>query len=160
MRSMVALVLVIAVGCGTPAPTTTPVAACDPTLPNGDAPPGEEAAPSFFGNGRLYTTGLWDDGIIRADPRFVAADGSIDMKFAWWRAPGVGAPGDLQIVGHESSTNAAIVATVLDGCGQPFQATGITFPAEGCYEITARSGDSKLTFVVRVVKVSAPAPGA
>jgi hypothetical protein len=64
----------------------------------------------------------------------------------------------LQIVGHELNTNATIVATIPDGYDQSFQATGITFPTEGCYEITARSGDAALTFVVKVVKVSSPAP--
>jgi hypothetical protein len=150
------LTMVIVTGCGGLAPTTTPVAACNPTRPNGDSPAGEQAAPTYYGNGRLYTTGLWPNGEIRADPRSVAADGSIGLKFAWWRAPGVGAAGDLQIVGHELSTNASIVASIPDGYGQHFQATGITFPTDGCYEITARSGDTALTFVVKVVKVSAP----
>ena len=82
------------------------------------------------------------------------------MKFAWWRAPGVGAAGDLQIVGHELTTNTAIMATIPDGYGQAFQASGVTFPTEGCYEITARSGDAELAFVVKVVKVDAPAASA
>ena len=150
-------VLVIVTGCGVPAPTTKSVTACNPTQPNGDTPSGEEAAPGFYGNGRLYTSGLSHNG-IRADPGSVAADGSIGLKFAWWRALGVGAAGDLQIVGHELNTNATIVATIPDGYDQYFQATGITFPTEGCYEITARSGDAALTFVVKVVKVSSPAP--
>jgi hypothetical protein len=148
------LTMVIATGCGGPAPT--PVAACNPTQPNGDTPPGEAASPGFYGNGRLYTSGLSANG-VRADPGSVAADGSIGLKFAWWRARGVGAAGDLQIVGHELNTNATIVATIPDGYDQYFQATGITFPTEGCYEITARSGDAALTFVVKVMKESGPA---
>lgn len=162
MRPIVAfLLLVIALGCGGPPPTTTPVGVvCEPTQPNGDTPPGQDPSPSSHGNGRLYTTGLWAKGEILADPRFVAADGSIGMKFAWWRAPGVGAAGDLQITGHEMSTSASIVASIPDGYGQPFQATGITFPTEGCYKITAQSGDAQLTVVVKVTKVTTPAPGA
>ena len=161
MRLPVALlVLVIAAGCGSPTPTTTPAVACNPTQPNGDTPPGEDASPSFYGNGRLYTSALWAGGAIVADPSFVGPDGSISMKFAWWRAPGVGAPGDLQITGHERSTGASILASIPDGYGQRFQASGITFPTEGCYEITARSGDAELTFVVKVTKVISPAPSA
>lgn len=79
------------------------------------------------------------------------------MKFGWWRAPDVGVAGDLQISGHETNTGAGIVASIPDGYGQRFQATGITFPAEGCYEITARSGNARLTFVVQVTKVAPPA---
>jgi hypothetical protein len=157
---VVILVVLIAVGCAGPVPTTTPPAVCQPTQPNGDTPPGKDPSPSFFGNGRLYTTGLWDEGEIRADPRFIEADGSIGMKFGWWRAPGVGAAGDLKITGHELRTGAAIVASIPDGYGPGFQASGITFPTEGCFEITARSGDAQLTFVVKVTKVAAPAPGA
>jgi hypothetical protein len=155
MRQIVAcLVLVIAVGCGGPAPSTTPVAVCEPTQPNGDTPPGEDPSPSFYGNGRLYTTGLGARGEF-ANPRFVAADGSIGMKFAWWRAPGVGAAGDLKIIGHEINSGASITASIPDGYGQRFQASGITFPTEGCYEITGKSGDASLTFVTKVTKVAA-----
>jgi hypothetical protein len=154
------LVVLIAIACAGPVPTASPAAECQPTQPNGDIPPGKDPNPSFYGNGRLYTTGLWDSGEIRADPRFVEADGSIGMKFGWWRAPGVGAAGDLQITGHELHTGASIVPSIPDGYGQDFQATGITFPTEGCFEITARSDDAQLTFVVKVTKVAAPAPSA
>jgi len=153
------LVLVFAVGCVGPARTTMPVAACEPTLANGETPAGEDPSPRWYGNGRLYT-GVWPNGEILADPRFIAADGSIGMKFAWWRAPGVGRAGDLQITGHEISTGVSIVASIPDGYGQRFQATGITFPTEGCYEITAQSGDAQLTFVTKVTKVIAPTPTA
>ena len=147
------LVLLIAVGCSPSAPATTPVAECSPTQPNGDTPPGEDPSLSFHGNGSLYTNGLWANGEILADPRFVAADGSIRMKVGWWRAAGVGAAGDLQIAGYMLDTNAAIAASIPGGYGQRFQATGITFPTEGCYEITARSGSAELVFVVKVTKV-------
>lgn len=155
------LILCIAVGCTGPSPTMSTLAGCAPTLPNGDTPAGESPRPGFFGNGRLYTNALWAGGEILVDPRMVAADGSIDVKFAWWRAPGVGAAGDLQIAGHETRTGAGIKAVIPDGYGQGFQATGITFPTEGCYEITARSGDAQLTLVVKVTRVAGsavPAP--
>lgn len=151
------LVLIIAVGCGGPAPTTTQVAACEPTQPNGDTPPGEDPGPGWYGNGRLYTSALQDNGEIVADLTVIEADGSIGWKFAWWRAPGVGAAGDLRITGHEINSRTTVVATIPDGYGQRFQASGISFPAEGCYEITARSGDAQLTFVVKVAKVAPPA---
>jgi len=137
---------------------TPPAASCEATLPNGDTPPGEEPGPTYYGNGRLYTS-LWPNGEILADPRFIEADGSIGMKFAWWRAPGVGAAGDLQITGHELRTGATITASIPDGYGQRFQASGIFYPTEGCYEITATSGDAQLTFVTKVTKVAAPAAG-
>jgi beta-lactamase regulating signal transducer with metallopeptidase domain len=61
-----------------------------------------------------------------------------------------------------ASTELAIVARRLDGDSpqltvgpaQPFQtayiAIGVTFPAAGCWEVTATAGASKLTFVTKV----------
>jgi hypothetical protein len=31
-----------------------------------------------------------------------------------------------------------------------FQASGLYFPAEGCWEVTAKAADSVLTFIVKV----------
>jgi hypothetical protein len=74
------------------------------------------------------------------------------MKFPWWRAPGVGAAGDLAITGNEVTTGQNVTAIIPAGYGQRFQASGIIFPAEGCYRITARSGMAELTFVTSVKK--------
>jgi hypothetical protein len=153
-RVVAMLVLALAIGCGGPAPTTTPVAVCEPTQPNGATPPGEDPSPYDYGNGQLYTV-LWPSGEILADPNYVEPDGSIGMKFPWWRAPGVGMAGDLRITGHEITTGESITASIPDGYGQRFQATGITFPTEGCYEVTGTSGDAPLTFVTKVTKVAA-----
>jgi hypothetical protein len=61
-----------------------------------------------------------------------------------------------------ANTELAIVARRLDGDApkmtvgpaEPFQtaymATPLTFPAAGCWEVTATAGSSKLTFVTRV----------
>jgi hypothetical protein len=153
------LVLVITVGCGGPAPTASSLAVCVPTQPTGGTPPGENPSSLVYTNGRLYTI-LWPNGEILATPDVVEPDGTIDMKFPWWRAPGVGAAGDLQITGHEINTGATISASIPGGYGQRFQATGILFPTEGCYEITAKSGDALLTFVTKVTKVAAASPSA
>ena len=132
-------------------------ATCEPTLPNGDAPAGEQPSPTWYGIGLLYTSALGHGGEILADPRSVEADGSIGLKFAWWRAPGVGVAGDLRITGHELTTGATVTASIPDGYGQRFQASGITFPSEGCYEITVRSGDAELVFVAKITKAPAAA---
>ena len=34
-----------------------------------------------------------------------------------------------------------------------FQATYIIFPTPGCWEVTGRVGDAKVTFITRVVKI-------
>ena len=154
------LVLVITVGCGA-LPTASAVAVCVPTKPTGGTPPGENPAESslVYTDGRLYTI-LWPNGEILATPDVVEPDGTIDMKFPWWRAAGEGAAGDLQITGHEINTGATISASIPSGYGQRFQATVILFPTEGCYEVTAKSSEALLTFVTKVTKVAAASPSA
>jgi hypothetical protein len=45
------------------------------------------------------------------------------------------------------------IADVPDGYGTTgFQASGVTFPAEGCWEVTGRVGEAGLTFVTLVLK--------
>lgn len=78
------------------------------------------------------------------------------MKFPWWRAPDV--EGALTIEGRRLDADAPpdappLRAQIPDGYGQRFQASGIIFPTEGCWEVTARSGDAELTFITKVVKV-------
>ena len=150
------LVLLMAAGCASPVPSSSPLAPCEVTLPNGETPPGEEPSPTFHGNGSLFMSGLAEDGEIVVDPRWVNEDGSIGIKFAFWRAPGVGEAGDLEIIGREINTGATVTPTIPGGYGQRFQSTGVTFPTEGCYEITVMSGDAVLTFVTRITKPAAP----
>jgi hypothetical protein len=51
---------------------------------------------SSHGNGKLWVGGLWPHGVIDAGQEFVAKDGSVGMKFGWWRA----AAGKLRISGR------------------------------------------------------------
>jgi hypothetical protein len=60
---------------------------CEVTLPNGETPPGEAAMPLYHGNGTLWTK-LWPAGTVVFEPGgpgFVSEDGSLAMKFPWWR---------------------------------------------------------------------------
>jgi hypothetical protein len=112
---------------------------------------------SSFGNGQLWVGGLWPDGVITADPRFIDHDGNVGMKFGWWHTE----PGKLQITGRRvDATAPPAVADVPDGYGTTgFQASGVTFPTEGCWEITGTVGASSLTFVTFVIRVpTAPSP--
>jgi hypothetical protein len=43
--------------------------------------------------------------------------------------------------------------SIPDGYGPTgFQASGVTFPTEGCWEVTGRVGNASLTFVTLVLK--------
>jgi len=69
------------------------------------------------------------------------------IKLGWFR-PG-GTP--LRITGRRLDAKApALQADIPGTYPTRFQATGIYFPTEGCWEVTAEAEDSELTFVVWV----------
>lgn len=113
----------------------------------GDALFGSSVA---FGNDDLWVGGLGDDGVILADSRFVESDGSIGWKFGWWRI----VSGTLTITGRRLDAPAPpLRASVPDGYGSHgFQASGVYFPTEGCWEVTGTVGGSELTFVTFVLR--------
>lgn len=168
---LLAVLVVILAGCAGSRPTTRPTAAapsttatrppqpvtlagarqCPVTRPNGAAPPGVGAQAGVnYGNTRLWTA-LWPGGVIKAGPDYVDKDGSIHMKFGWWR----GVSGRLSIQGRRLDGPAPpLRAEVPDGYGERgFQASGVIFPTEGCWEITGQVGAARLTFVNFVIKV-------
>lgn len=135
-----------------PLPSTA-AGSCPVTIGNGNTPPGEAQSTLNFGNGRLWTV-LWPGGLIFVPPIDVGPDGSLGMKFPWWRGPDV--HGALHIRGHELTLGLPVRADIPDGYGDTgFQATGINFPVAGCYEIVGEAGGAELTFVTLVRPCSA-----
>lgn len=142
------------VAAATPWPTAP--AACPATIGKpapAEIGPGLFGASSAAGNEGLWVGGLWPNGVLAAEPVFVNADGSIGMKFGWWRIES----GTLAITGRRiDDTAPAATGDVPDGYGLTgFQASGITFPTEGCWEITGTVGSATLIFVTYVIKVPA-----
>ncbi len=102
-----------------------------------------------FGNGRLWVGGLWPSGVIKAGPQFINKDGSVGMKFGWWQH----VRGYLRISGRRLDASAApLRADVLQYGMTGFQASGVTFPTAGCWQVTGRVGPATLTFVTLVIK--------
>ncbi len=147
-----------AAASGAPAATASPLTLGDakncPVSKPGKAPEdiGDRLFGSAvaFGNPDLWVGGLGDEGVILADSRFVESDGSIGWKFGWWRI----VPGLLTITGRRLDAPAPPPrASVPSGYGpQGFQASGVSFPTEGCWEVTGSVGGSKLTFVIFVLR--------
>ncbi len=136
--------------------SSSPVAAvpCAPTSPNGDAPPGEKPSRWFHGNGQIWTV-LWPRGTVvfaPGGPGEIRADGSLVMKFPFWR--GAGVTGELAFTGRSlEGADEPMTGEATAGYGdQGFQASSLTFPRPGCWEVTARVGQVRLTFVTRVVR--------
>lgn len=165
-----ALLLVVAllVGCDTPPPPPAPspvpptptnaLAGCPVTIPNGSLPPnGPGADPikapcsSCLGNGTLWTT-FSPDGQEQVTPD---SAGLLRIKSDWWRGPGI--TDDVIVQGRRIDAPAPpLRAPAPHGYeGGGFQAGEIIFPTPGCWEITGKAGSASLTFVVRVVKVTA-----
>lgn len=132
---------------GTPTGTPPP---CSVTLPEVGQPPDGRPLPGDFGTVALRTS-LWVGGEVLIPQDHVLPDGSLEMKWPWWRGPGV--RGDLVIEGRRLDASAPpLRAHVLEGYGEEgFQATSLIFPTEGCWEVTGRAGEASLTFVVLVV---------
>ena len=147
----------IAVSRVTSRPVTMADAArCPATRPGRfEPPPGVPydvlfGADNSHGNGQLWVGGLGDNGVIVAGPDFVNRDGSIGMKFGWYRV----APGQLTITGRRLDAPAPPArGSAPSGYGTAgFQASGVTFPTEGCWEITGAVDSATLTFVTFVIK--------
>jgi len=148
IRSIVlsALLLASLAACASP-----PAERCPVTAANGSTPPGETPSELYHGNGQLWTV-LWPEGTITFAPDTageIRDDGSLAMKFPWWRGDGVS--GSLEIEGRSLDGSAApLGSSIPEGYGDTgFQASTIIFPEAGCWEVTGRAGAAELTFVVQ-----------
>lgn len=73
--------------------------------------------------------------------------GGEDIKVGWFRPAGAA----LEITGQRLDSQAAPLESEVPCCYPTrFQATGLSFPTEGCWEVTARADDRELSFVVWV----------
>jgi len=125
-------------GCPVTQPTTAPPEMRERLFGSGSA----------HGNDDLWVGGLGEDGIMAIDERSVDTDGSIGTKLGWWR----NVPGSVLISGRRLDSPAPPASGEgSDGYGNlGFQASGVHFPTEGCWEITGSIGESELTFVTFV----------
>jgi hypothetical protein len=126
---------------------------CLVTLPV-HGPPGPAKQGLFgwgasYGNDDLWVGGLWPHGVIDAGPSFVDHFGRVVMKFGWWRE----VAGQLRITGRRLDASAPPVRSdIPNGYGSKgFQATGVIFPTEGCWEVTGTVDGSSLSFVTFVI---------
>ena len=116
-------------------PATEAIRAEPPRDPNAD-PFG--LGPWYVNADRSIWAG-WDAVRMVAGPK--------GNKVLWIRPQGT----QLTISGRRLDANAS-PATATIPCCYPtgFQATGLAFPTEGCWQISAKAGTSALTFITRV----------
>jgi hypothetical protein len=130
-----------------------------PTVAGCPATPLARGAPPDANTARLTST-WYTDGALWAGPvppyRGQWFAGPAGMKVGWWRAT----RGRLAIEGRRLDAPAPrLRATIPDGYGETgFQATGLTFPTEGCWEIVARVGTTHTFRLVAEVQPASAHP--
>jgi hypothetical protein len=99
--------------------------------------------------GRLWIEFGPTGGVYRVPPDNIGPDGSLGVKIAWQRGPGV--RGAVTVRARRLDGRAPVVRRRIptDGYGPTgLLASGIGFPAAGCWKVTARAGGATLTFVL------------
>jgi len=129
------------------------VIGCPVTIPT-NRPNDDPRHEGNFANDALATL-LWREGIVTFAPGkagLVHADGSLQMKFWWWRLK----PGRLRIEGERlDATAPPLRSEVMDGYTDiGFQATFLVFPTPGCWRVTGHLGEDELVFVTSVVNLT------
>ena len=126
---------------------------CPVTRPNGEKPPQEPRRLPWHGNGLLWTR-LSHDGIYTVAPDRVRADGSIRDDLPW----ATSLPGRVLTASGRRLDARAPPLRVLTARGRSSSsgatrlwATAVVFPTRGCWRITARIADVRLTYVVKVL---------
>jgi hypothetical protein len=101
---------------------------------------------ALWPNGKMVS-GRLPDGGSYAETK---PDGSIRAKLGWWRA----VEGQLSIDGSRLDASAPpLRAEIPAGYGPTgFQATVLTFPTQGCWQVIGSVGNARLKFVVLVSK--------
>ncbi len=71
----------------------------------------------------------------------------VGNKVPWIRPAGM----QLKIAGRRLDRTApALKAAIMGNYSTAFQATGMEFPAEGCWEVTGQAGNKVLRFILKV----------
>jgi hypothetical protein len=112
---------------------TQPIEAKPPNDPNADA----------FGNGPWY---------INSDRTIWAGWDAPRMREGWNKILWIRPEGtELRVSGSRLDAEAPPLTARIPCCYPTgFQASGLTFPSAGCWEIKATAGSSELTFVTEV----------
>jgi hypothetical protein len=150
---LVSLALVTLAKSQTPA---TKFADCPVTIPPAtpDSLHSGLGTRNAYWNGNLSVGAFWPDATVRIGPGMAGytLNGPLEMKYPWLRAGGL--TGKLTITGRRlDAASPPLQADIPSGYGNTgFQATGLIFPTEGCWEITGNVDDTTLTFVNRVIR--------
>lgn len=132
-----------------PAESTT-TAVCQVTEPAWVKPPEDAAVEGSPEYGYYFVNqdrSIWASAWWTEAEDYHLLAGEEGVKVGWFRPAGA----TLEITGQRVDGQAAPLHTHVPCCYPTrFQATGLIFPTEGCWEVTAKAADSELSFVVWV----------
>lgn len=129
---------------------TSGKAACPVTEPVWVKPPEDSAVsgPPAYGyyylneDRSIWASAWWEE----QEENFLRVNEE-GIKVGWFRPAGA----ELVITGQRLDGEAPPLEAEASCCYPTrFQASGLYFPTEGCWEVTAKAADSKLSFVVWV----------
>jgi len=159
------LISVLLTGClgietkMTAAPPQPPTAAavvsgkagdCPVTEPAWVKPPDDAAVQSSPGYGYYYLNAdrsIWASAWWTGEEDYPLRAGEEGNKMGWFRPEGA----ELEITGKRIDAQSPPLEAHIPCCYPTrFQATGLSFPEPGCWEVTAKAADRVLSFVVTV----------
>ena len=122
---------------------------CQVTEPAWAKPPEDSAVQDTPEHGYYFVnedSSMWASaGWTKQEENYLRA--GEDIKVGWFRPAGA----ELESTGQRLDGEAATLETHIPCCYPTrFQATGLVFPTQGCWEVEARAEDRKLSFVVWV----------
>lgn len=133
-----------------PPAESTSASACPLTEPVWAKPPDDSAVQGSPEYGYYFVNedhSIWASAWWTGQEEYhlrVSEEGS---KVGWFRPAGAA----LEITGQRIDAQAPPLEAHIPCCYPTrFQATGLFFPTEGCWEVTAKAADSELSFVVWV----------
>jgi len=123
---------------------------CPVTEPLWIKPPEDSAVQGSPGYGYYFVNedrSIWASAWWTDDEEYPLRPSEDGIKVGWFRPAGA----ELKINGQRLDGEAPPLEAVIPCCyPTQFQAMGLVFPTEGCWEVTAKAAESVLSFVVRV----------
>jgi hypothetical protein len=142
-------------GGSPPTPVVSPAqtasaAACSVSEPVWVKPPEDPAVQGSPGFGYYYVnkdSSIWASAWWTGEEENTLRVSEQGIKIGWFRPAGA----ELEITGRRLDGQAPPLEAHASCCYPTrFQASGLYFPTQGCWEVTARAADSELSFVVWV----------
>lgn len=156
MVSMFAFLMLLPAGCAPIARIAQPnPAACTVTEPAWLTPPEDSAVSGAPATGYYYVnadrsiwgSAWWDEAGVGGEGEDALHAGGEGIKMGWFRPAGA----ELVITGERIDGEAPPLEAHAPCCYPTrFQASGLVFPTEGCWQVNAEAEGKTLSFIVWV----------